>query len=317
MTTQRPAARPPELAAARRGRRARPPPRTARSIRVLDPSGDRPVALERARGPRLRRRPRPATVIGAEVDGRLVAALSISTPARSSPIRSRRRRPSSSGSNSEPSNCAVTAAARRFAATASTSRRARGAASPLGSFAASHPRDATPPRVAFACPLSRPHRCRVSPGARSAGLKRLSEVDDTRRWADDGSLRTQASEGDTVSATVLYMSMSLDGFIAGPNERPDNGLGDGGHRLHEWALTGTDGDHKEVGPSGGRQPRGLDEMHGHRGGRRRPGDLRAGGRLGRRPPRRRADLHPQPPGARHRHGAVAAGHLCGRRRALR
>src|SRR5829696_1123146 len=32
------------------------------------------------------------------------------------------------------------------------------------------------------------------------------------------------------------MSMSLDGFIAGPNERPDNGLGDGGHRLHEWAM---------------------------------------------------------------------------------
>jgi hypothetical protein len=31
-----------------------------------------------------------------------------------------------------------------------------------------------------------------------------------------------------MSATVLYMSMSLDGFIAGPNEGPDNGLGDGG-----------------------------------------------------------------------------------------
>jgi dihydrofolate reductase len=39
-----------------------------------------------------------------------------------------------------------------------------------------------------------------------------------------------------VSATVLSMSMSFDGFIAGPNERPDNGLGDGGHRLHEWAM---------------------------------------------------------------------------------
>jgi dihydrofolate reductase len=39
-----------------------------------------------------------------------------------------------------------------------------------------------------------------------------------------------------VSATVLYMSMSLDGFIAGPNETLENGLGDGGHRLHEWAL---------------------------------------------------------------------------------
>ena len=30
------------------------------------------------------------------------------------------------------------------------------------------------------------------------------------------------------------MSMSLDGFIAGPNESLDNGLGDGGDRLHEW-----------------------------------------------------------------------------------
>ena len=39
-----------------------------------------------------------------------------------------------------------------------------------------------------------------------------------------------------MSATVLYMSISLDGFIAGPNERPDNGLGDGGHRLHEWVF---------------------------------------------------------------------------------
>jgi dihydrofolate reductase len=47
-----------------------------------------------------------------------------------------------------------------------------------------------------------------------------------------------------VSATVLYMSMSLDGFIAGPNEGPDNGLGDGGHRLHEWFATGADADHK-------------------------------------------------------------------------
>jgi len=48
-----------------------------------------------------------------------------------------------------------------------------------------------------------------------------------------------------VSATVLYMSMSLDGFIAGPNERVDNGLGDGGHRLHEWALP-DGGDQRDV-----------------------------------------------------------------------
>ena len=44
-----------------------------------------------------------------------------------------------------------------------------------------------------------------------------------------------------MSSTVLYMSMSLDGFIAGPNETPDNGLGDGGLRLHEWPFPGDQG----------------------------------------------------------------------------
>jgi dihydrofolate reductase len=39
-----------------------------------------------------------------------------------------------------------------------------------------------------------------------------------------------------MSSTVLYMSMSLDGMVAGPNVRPDNGLGDGGERLHEWVV---------------------------------------------------------------------------------
>jgi dihydrofolate reductase len=45
-----------------------------------------------------------------------------------------------------------------------------------------------------------------------------------------------------MSATVLYMSMSLDGFIAGPNEGPGNGLGDGGERLHEWIFAGAASD---------------------------------------------------------------------------
>jgi dihydrofolate reductase len=43
-----------------------------------------------------------------------------------------------------------------------------------------------------------------------------------------------------MSATVLAMSMSLDGFIAGPNAGPGNGLGDGGERLHEWLFPGRD-----------------------------------------------------------------------------
>ena len=50
-----------------------------------------------------------------------------------------------------------------------------------------------------------------------------------------------------MSSTVLYMSMSLDGFIAGPNEGPDNGLGDGGHRLHEWCLPGGGDDFEAAG----------------------------------------------------------------------
>lgn len=44
-----------------------------------------------------------------------------------------------------------------------------------------------------------------------------------------------------MSSTVLYMSMSLDGFITGPNVSPENGLGDGGERLHEWVFPGAEG----------------------------------------------------------------------------
>ena len=35
-------------------------------------------------------------------------------------------------------------------------------------------------------------------------------------------------------ASVLYMSMSLDGYIAGPNDEPGNPGGDGFMRLHQW-----------------------------------------------------------------------------------
>lgn len=49
-----------------------------------------------------------------------------------------------------------------------------------------------------------------------------------------------------MSSTVLYMSMSLDGFVAGPNESVDNGLGDGGERLHEWIFAGAPTEHGGV-----------------------------------------------------------------------
>jgi dihydrofolate reductase len=46
-----------------------------------------------------------------------------------------------------------------------------------------------------------------------------------------------------MTKVVSEISMSLDGFITGPNVRVGNGLGDGGERLHDWrfdAKTETD-----------------------------------------------------------------------------
>ncbi|MFI8827614.1 dihydrofolate reductase family protein [Streptomyces sp. NPDC053431] len=37
-----------------------------------------------------------------------------------------------------------------------------------------------------------------------------------------------------MSTVYASLGMSLDGFVAGPNARPGNPLGDGGLRIHEW-----------------------------------------------------------------------------------
>lgn len=42
-----------------------------------------------------------------------------------------------------------------------------------------------------------------------------------------------------MSTVWLYMSMSLDGFVAGPNPDIEHPMGRGGERLHHW-LDGTD-----------------------------------------------------------------------------
>jgi len=41
-------------------------------------------------------------------------------------------------------------------------------------------------------------------------------------------------ERSVMSRSILYMSMSLDGFITGPDDGPEQGLGAGGERLHDW-----------------------------------------------------------------------------------
>jgi dihydrofolate reductase len=39
-----------------------------------------------------------------------------------------------------------------------------------------------------------------------------------------------------VGKVFVDITMSLDGFIAGPNDGPEQGLGEGGERLHEWIF---------------------------------------------------------------------------------
>ena len=52
-----------------------------------------------------------------------------------------------------------------------------------------------------------------------------------------------------MARSVLNMSMSLDGYIAGPNDEPGNPGGDGFVRLHEWGLTPDGEDFRTTGPA--------------------------------------------------------------------
>lgn len=45
-----------------------------------------------------------------------------------------------------------------------------------------------------------------------------------------------------MSRVVIDISVSLDGYVTGPNVGLDNGLGDGGEALHTWAFDGDDQD---------------------------------------------------------------------------
>ena len=49
---------------------------------------------------------------------------------------------------------------------------------------------------------------------------------------------------------TCQLSISLDGYVAGPNQSLDNPLGEGGMRLHEWVFA-TEGWRRQHGESGG------------------------------------------------------------------
>lgn len=46
----------------------------------------------------------------------------------------------------------------------------------------------------------------------------------------------ETNGGGSVGRVIFGMSMSLDGFVTGPNVRPEAPNGDGGLRLVEWAF---------------------------------------------------------------------------------
>ena len=48
-----------------------------------------------------------------------------------------------------------------------------------------------------------------------------------------------------MSEVVVDITMSLDGFVTGPDAGPSNGLGDGGEPLHRWVFEDDDVD-KEI-----------------------------------------------------------------------
>jgi dihydrofolate reductase len=62
-----------------------------------------------------------------------------------------------------------------------------------------------------------------------------------------------------MAKTVLYMSMSLDGFITGPDDGVDHPLGRGGFRLHDWFNDGN-GDPKSFRPSAQPSAQVFDEL---------------------------------------------------------
>jgi len=60
-----------------------------------------------------------------------------------------------------------------------------------------------------------------------------------------------------MSKVLAAITMSMDGYIAGPNDRVGAGLGDGGERLHHWMF----GDPSTDGKEGRRGPADVDQAY--------------------------------------------------------
>jgi dihydrofolate reductase len=49
-----------------------------------------------------------------------------------------------------------------------------------------------------------------------------------------------------MSATILDMSMSLDGYVTGPNDSRENPFGDGAEMLHDWMFDAATDDDRAI-----------------------------------------------------------------------
>lgn len=67
---------------------------------------------------------------------------------------------------------------------------------------------------------------------------------------DDNLLSSHREEGEVSKLEVYVLSVSLDGYVAGPHQDEANPLGVGGTQLHEWIFATKSG-RKMIGLSGG------------------------------------------------------------------
>src|SRR5438552_16353926 len=69
------------------------------------------------------------------------------------------------------------------------------------------------------------------------------------------------SGGAAMTSVVATITMSLDGYITGPNDAPGRGLGEGGERLQYWGFGGRwTYDTEKLGAATGKGKEHLDRM---------------------------------------------------------
>src|SRR5919109_1796590 len=51
-----------------------------------------------------------------------------------------------------------------------------------------------------------------------------------------GGPTSMSTQGGSMSKLKLNITMSIDGFVAGPDQSPEHPLGVGGEKLHDWLV---------------------------------------------------------------------------------